>query len=43
MSVEEALKELSKLKKEAEDEKKKREEKYGAVPIPGQIPVDKDW
>ncbi len=43
MSVEEALKELARINKETKDEKKKREEKYGVIQQPGQIPVEKDW
>ncbi len=43
ISSKEALKELSKLRKKAEDEKKRRRKKYGEASITGQIPVEKDW
>lgn len=43
MTPKEALKQLSKLRKEANDEKKRREKKYGKVAIPQSVPVEKDW
>lgn len=43
MSADEALKQLLKLRKQAEDEKKRREKKYGIQQFDGQIPVEKDW
>ena len=43
LSAEEALKILAQLQKKAEDERKKREEKYGVKISPQQLPVEKDW
>jgi hypothetical protein len=43
LSAEEALKRLAQLRKKAEDERKKREKKYGVTMTPQQIPVEKDW
>ncbi|PCI23667.1 MAG: hypothetical protein COB67_12540 [SAR324 cluster bacterium] len=43
MTPAQALKELSRLRKSADDELKRREKKYGALAVPGQIPVEKDW
>jgi len=43
MTPKEALKQLSKLRKEANDEKKRREKKYGKMATPQSIPVEKDW
>jgi len=43
MTAEEALKELARLRKQATDEMKKRQEKYGISATTDQIPVDKDW
>ncbi len=43
MTAEEALKELARLNKQANDEMKKRQEKYGVSATTEQVPVDKDW
>ncbi len=43
MSVDDALKELSRIDKKAREERDRREKKYGAVRVPGPIPVEKDW
>lgn len=43
MSAKDALKELARLRKEAEDEMKRRQEKYGIAISPDQVPVEKDW
>lgn len=39
----EALKELLKLRKQAADEKKRREKEYGGTMLEGRVPVEKDW
>ncbi len=43
MTPEEALKELSKLRKKINDEKERRRKQYGDPAIGGPVPVEKDW
>ncbi|MCP4754029.1 MAG: hypothetical protein GY866_24355 [Proteobacteria bacterium] len=43
MTPQAALKELSRLRKKANDEKKRREKKYGKISTHDSIPVEKDW
>jgi len=43
LSPQEALKELYRLRKEADAEKKRREKAAGMQAIPGRVPIEKDW
>jgi len=43
ISSKDALKELAKLMKAQNDEKKQKEKKYGRLNVPSRIPVEKDW
>jgi len=43
MTPREALKELSRLRKEADAEKRRREKVGGKQTVPGRAPIEKDW
>ncbi len=43
LTAKEALKELNRLQKEAEAEKRRRERALGRQAVPGRVPIEKDW
>ncbi len=43
MSPQEALKELYRLRKDTDAEKKRREKAVGKQAVPGRVPIEKDW